>query len=215
MKRIGILGGTFDPIHYGHLRPMEQAGKLLQLDELRLMPNHIPPHKAGTHATLAQRLAMLEQAIETRSTFALELIELNREKPSYTVDTLCELRASHPNDALFFLMGTDSFCQLNRWHCWEKLLPLANLVVTQRPGDTFPRSGEMADYYDQHARNTQTVDLAGGIYRLMTDTYDISSTQIRQAISTRQHNWHSNLPSNVAQYIVNHHIYHNYSLEDE
>lgn len=215
MKRIGLLGGTFDPIHYGHLCPMEQVGQWLQLDELRLMPNHIPPHKAGTHATLAQRLAMCERAIETRPAFALELIELKREKPSYTVETLSELRARHPDDALFFLMGTDSFCHLNRWYRWEALRPLANIVVTQRPGDQFPSSGEMADYYNQHARDAQTVELAGGIYRLMTDTYDISSTQIRQAISTGQHNWHSKLPSNVAQYIVNHHIYHNYSSEHE
>lgn len=207
MRRIGLLGGTFDPIHYGHLHPAEQAAELLNLDELRLLPNAIPPHKPGTHATQAQRLTMLQLAVANRPRFTLDLRELARKQTSYTVDTLRELRSAYPDDALFFLMGTDSFASLNRWHRWQELLPLANLVINQRPGGSFPQSGEMADYYQAHAHGLDGISRAGGIYRLQTDVHAISSTQIRQHIAMQQQGWQTLLPETVAAYITQQQLY--------
>lgn len=207
MRLIGLLGGTFDPIHYGHLKPALQACELLAMDEIRILPNHIPPHKMGTHASLGHRLAMLRLAIAEHPEFILDLRETRRDKPSYTVDTLAELREENPHAALCFIMGTDSFLSLDSWHRWQELLPLANIVVTQRPGEAFPQQGTMGRYFQQHVRTPQQLSQAGGIFRLQTDMLDISSTLIREAIGADSGRWQQQMPPAVAGYIQQHRLY--------
>tara|TARA_R110002020_G_scaffold187161_3_gene385360 strand:+ start:15016 stop:15681 length:666 start_codon:yes stop_codon:yes gene_type:complete len=133
-RRIGLLGGTFDPVHYGHLRGALEVRDSLQLDELRLIPSARPPHRDRPGADAAQRLAMVRLAVGEHSGFLVDDRELLRDRPSYTVETLESLRDELGNTVtLFMILGWDAFCGLPNWHRWEELLQLASLVVLQRP----------------------------------------------------------------------------------
>ena len=131
---IGILGGTFDPIHIGHLRPAIEARGALGLAEVRLLPNHIPPHRANPLCSSEQRLAMVRLAAADNPGFVVDERELRRDTPSWTIDTLVELRSELPDTPLCFLMGMDSLLGLPGWHRWQELLDYAHLVVSCRPG---------------------------------------------------------------------------------
>jgi nicotinate-nucleotide adenylyltransferase len=138
-RRIGLLGGTFDPIHHGHLRSALEACEWLVLDELRLIPSARPPHRDQPGATADQRLAMARLALDDQmglpqTGLAVDDRELHRARPSYTVDTLESLRAEMGHEVcLYLIVGWDAFCGLPSWHRWEELLGLASLVVLQRP----------------------------------------------------------------------------------
>jgi nicotinate-nucleotide adenylyltransferase len=137
-KRVGLMGGTFDPIHFGHLRGALEAGECLGLDELRLIPNARPPHRGIPGATAQQRLDMVRLALDEgnagRNDIRVDDRELSRDRPSYSVETLESLR-SDLGDAvtLYMILGWDAFGGLPGWHRWEELLGLCNLVVLQRP----------------------------------------------------------------------------------
>ncbi|GGI99261.1 nicotinate-nucleotide adenylyltransferase [Halopseudomonas pertucinogena] len=132
--RVGILGGTFDPIHFGHLRSAVEVREYLKLDELRLVPNATPPHRDRPGATAQQRLEMVCLATEFDDQLLVDDCELKRERPSYTVETLEALRAELGCEAsLFLIVGWDAFCGLPGWYRWTSLLELASLVVLQRP----------------------------------------------------------------------------------
>ena len=133
-KRIGLLGGTFDPVHFGHLRSAVEVRERLQLDELRLIPSARPPHRDVPGASADQRLAMVQLAVGKGGGLHVDDRELCREKPSYTLDTLESLRAELGREvALFMVLGWDAFCGLPSWHRWQELLGLAHIVVLQRP----------------------------------------------------------------------------------
>ncbi len=133
-RKIGLLGGTFDPVHFGHLRSAVEVREQLQLDELRLIPNARPPHREVPGANADQRLAMVQLAVGESSGLRVDDCELRRTKPSYTVDTLEKLRAELGSEVvLFMVLGWDAFCGLPSWHRWEELLSLAHIVVLQRP----------------------------------------------------------------------------------
>lgn len=132
--RIGLLGGTFDPIHFGHLRSAVEVRECLALDELRLVPNAQPPHRDRPAATAQQRLEMVCLATASDDQLLVDDCELRRERPSYTVETLEALRAELGAEAtLFLIVGWDAFSGLPSWHRWESILSLASLVVLQRP----------------------------------------------------------------------------------
>jgi nicotinate-nucleotide adenylyltransferase len=134
MKPIAILGGTFDPVHLGHLRVAWEASEALDA-EVRLMPAHVPPHRPAPLASAAQRVRMLEAALGGQSRLTLDTRELRRSGASYTFDTLCELRAELPRDqALILLLGADAFAGLPTWHRWRELFDHAHIVVLTRPG---------------------------------------------------------------------------------
>lgn len=136
---IGILGGTFDPIHFGHLRPALEIVQQLGLRELRLIPSRVPPHRPSPQAPARHRLAMVERAIAGVPGFRVDTRELERRGPSFTVDTLRDLRRElRPECALLLLMGMDAFLGLHRWDRWEEIPTLAHLVVAHRPGSTPP-----------------------------------------------------------------------------
>ena len=134
MKKVGILGGTFNPPHIGHLMMANEAYHTLQLDEVRFMPNAIPPHKEADGATDEQRQKMVELAIEDVPYFALELFELERGGLSYTCDTMEALTKREPDVEFYFIIGGDSIDSLHKWYCIDKLVQYVQFVGLNRPG---------------------------------------------------------------------------------
>ena len=134
VKRIGVLGGTFDPIHIGHLRGAIEVAEQFALDQLRLLPNARPPHRGAPQVAAADRLAMVACAVADVPLLQVDDRELRRDAPSYSIDTLESLRAELASeDQLFLLLGWDAFCGLPTWHRWEALLDHCHILVLQRP----------------------------------------------------------------------------------
>lgn len=139
-KRIGILGGTFDPLHIGHLIAAERVYDELRLDEIWFMVSHIPPHKLDHPPTPARhRVEMVRRAIAPYPEFKLNLIELEREGPSYTIDTMETLMAKYPTYQFYFIMGADMVVYLPNWHRYADLLEKVPIVALKRPGFQLPR----------------------------------------------------------------------------
>lgn len=133
-RRIGVLGGTFDPVHIGHLRGALEVAETLALDELRLTPSARPPHRDKPQVSAKDRLAMVECAVAGVAPLVVDARELQRNKPSYTIDTLELMRAELAvSDQVFLLLGWDAFCGLPTWHRWEELLQHCHILVLQRP----------------------------------------------------------------------------------
>ncbi|MGV8843899.1 MAG: nicotinate-nucleotide adenylyltransferase [Pseudomonas sp.] len=134
VRRIGILGGTFNPIHIGHLRGALEVAEQFGLDEVRLLPNALPPHREAPRVAASHRLAMVACAVAGEPALRVDDRELKRDKPSYSIDTLESLRAElAEHDQLFMLLGWDAFCGLPTWHRWEELLEHCHILVLQRP----------------------------------------------------------------------------------
>jgi len=209
MRRlVGYFGGTFDPVHLGHLRLALELRQQLPLDELHLLPCHLPPHRPEPGATSAQRVAMLELALTECPELRLDCRELKRNRPSYTFDTLTELRAELGSDtSLVFCMGADSFAQLHTWHRWRELLDLAHLLVVARPGWSLPDEGPQADLL---AKCGELSDLhaaaAGNLVLAATRLLPISATEIRQLIAQGLSPQFL-LPDAVWRYIQTHGLY--------
>ena len=133
-RRIGLLGGTFDPIHIGHLRAALEVAEQFALDELRLIPSARPPHRGTPQVGAQQRLDMVRLAVADVAPLAVDDRELWRDKPSWTIDTLESLRAELGGDVqLLLLVGWDAFCGLPTWHRWQELLDHCHILVLQRP----------------------------------------------------------------------------------
>lgn len=173
-KGLGILGGTFDPIHIGHLRLAEAVYNHLPLEQIVFMPALIPPHKLGQdYAPAAQRYAMTELAIQGYPQFTVSDLELRRQGVSYTVDTLRELKQLYPQRPLYFIIGADSLGQLHTWHEIETMLQLATFVAAGRPG----YEGVL-----EVVRRQLGEAAVSRILLLHTPEYDISSTAIRAGL---------------------------------
>lgn len=208
-KRIGILGGTFDPIHYGHLRSALDAQIQLKLDEVRFIPCHIPPHKASEAISSSeQRSSMTELAISDQTSFVLDPRELEKEAPSYTYETLASLRQEFPDAALFFIMGMDSLLTLHTWHRWEDLLTLANLVVAKRPGSKLKTANQqVAELLSSKTeKDLSDGSSQGSIFILETLELEISSTDIRSLVGLEQPIRYL-LPDSVVDYIHSQQLY--------
>lgn len=203
---IGVLGGTFDPIHYGHLRPAIEAVERLGLAELRLMPAYAPPLRAAPVASPAERLRMVELAIEGRPGLSTDDRELRRGGPSYSVLSLQELRAALGTTPLCLLIGTDQLRGFERWSHWQEIPRLAHLVVLARPGVAAPA-------WPAWVREIETADLAelrrrpaGRLVFLAVSPQDISSTVIRERLARGQ-SIDGLVPEAVREYIDTHAIY--------
>jgi nicotinate-nucleotide adenylyltransferase len=184
VTRIGILGGTFDPVHFGHLRPALDVAEQLNLDHVRLIPCSVPPHRTQPQATAQQRLTMLQLAIKNNPRFIVDDRELQREGPSYTVDTLKSLRGEFPDTALYLILGTDAFLGLPSWHQWSQIIELAHIVVMQRPDEKLDIPEEFKQWYQQHlAKENKQTELAGSIWPVNVMQLAISATFIRQQIT--------------------------------
>lgn len=202
-KAIGLLGGTFDPIHVGHLRPAIALLERLNLSEVRLIPNYIPPHKVTPDSSPEHRLAMVKLAASQTPGLVVDERELSRDSPSYTLDTLKELKAELPNTPLCFLMGMDSLCQLDQWHGWQQLLDYAHLVVSHRPGWQPDFNANIQALVQAHATTDPqrlSHQLSGCIYLFDSPQLDISSTQIRNCVK-EGNNPQYLLPEAVLNYI--------------
>lgn len=186
MNPIGIFGGTFDPIHYGHLRTAFELLQALKLSEVRFMPAGKPPHRAAPHADAALRLEMVKRATEGQPGFIVDDRELQREGPSYSVDTLMALRAEYSTRSLCLIVGMDAFLSLPKWYHWREILQLAHIVVAHRPGWRAPDMGPLGELLVD--RGTGRVgDLhesrSGGIYIHAVTQLEISSSSIRGLIA--------------------------------
>ena len=187
MHPIGIFGGTFDPIHYGHLRSAFELLQALRLSEVRFMPAGDPPHRDITIASPEQRLSMVRAAIGQQPGFNVDDRELRRAGPSYSVDTLTELRAEMPDRSLCLLVGMDAFLGLPKWHRWQDILSLAHLVVAHRPGWRAPTMGPLGELLVD-AGTGRVDDLheakAGRIFIHAVTQLEISSTEVRNLIAS-------------------------------
>ena len=213
-KAIGILGGTFDPIHYGHLRLAEEMLELAQLQRILFIPPGTPPHRDAPHVSAQHRSAMVRLAIADQAAFVLDEREVGRTSPCYTVDTLRELRAElGATQALCLLMGGDAFLQLHTWHEWEKLFELAHIVVGYRPGFTLQERissspEKLRAHYQQRLCTADALSLqpAGVIAELAIPKLEISATLIRSRVAENRSIRYL-LPNAVTDYIHQHHLY--------
>jgi nicotinate-nucleotide adenylyltransferase len=204
---IGILGGTFDPIHLAHLRLGEELADALALSQVRFIPASIPPHRATPRVTAAHRLHMTQLACAANTRFVVDDRECRRSGPSYTVDTLLELRAELGAQAvLCLLMGVDAFLALTTWSRWEQLFELAHMVIAHRPGfgvELSALSGPLAREFETRsaAAASQLQQSSAGLIWLQPVTpLDISATAIRTAIR-EQRSPRYLIPDSVLDYI--------------
>lgn len=184
---IGIYGGTFDPIHYGHLRTALEVKQAVGLDQVRFIPCHIPPHRATPGATSAQRLALLHAAlVNAEPGFRIDSRELERPGPSYMVDTLASIRAEIGAEPLGLIVGLDAFLNLHRWHRWRDLFTLAHVLVMRRPGPALNPPEELAQELGQRAMADPALlhtQPAGAIHFIEVSQLDISATRIRAELA--------------------------------
>lgn len=207
------FGGTFDPIHYGHLKSVESLATLTGLQKVTLLPNNVPPHRPQPEASPAQRVAMIELAIAGNPLFDVDLREMRRSTPSFTIETLAELRAERgPLQPLAFIIGQDSLLTLPGWHRWQDLLSLCHLLVCQRPGYSSEMpSPAQQQWLEQHLTHQPEIlrsQPAGKILIAATPLVAISATEIRE----RRHQNRSDadlLPPEVSQYIDREGLYRN------
>ena len=184
---IGIFGGTFDPIHYGHIKPALCVKQALNLSQLRFVLNRFPPHREEPWLSVQQRLFLLKCALKNHPDIIIDQRELNRDGPSYMVDTLRSIKADFPDEGLCLIIGMDAFYGLTSWHQWQSIFDLCHLVVTTRPGfDKTAIADHMSaeDYQFLASKMTQDVKAltpreTGKILLQSVPQLDISSTQIR------------------------------------
>ncbi|WP_286258842.1 nicotinate-nucleotide adenylyltransferase [Pseudoalteromonas apostichopi] len=206
---IAIFGGTFDPIHLGHINMAQQCVQQCQLDTLYFMPCAIPAHKAKPGISDEHRINMLKLAIENNPHFAIDYRELNREGASYSLLSLKELRAENPSSPIMFLIGMDSFNSLDKWFKWQEIVELCHIVVYQRPSQHCQVSGELA-VYKENAFTEQLSQLqqthAGKLFFLDGLQVNAASSEIRKKLHLND-NIAELLPTTVSQYIAQHHLY--------
>lgn len=181
--RLGLFGGTFDPVHFGHLRAALELAEGAALDRVRLVPNHRPVHRGPTAASTADRLAMLGLAVEDVACLEIDPREALRDGPSYTVDTLEAIAAESPRATLVFFLGMDAFSGFPGWHRPERILELANLVVIDRPGaELSAEAGALLEARRASAGPCIVDGRAGAIERRDITQLEISATRIRETV---------------------------------
>lgn len=209
MSPIGIFGGTFDPIHYGHLRTAFEMLQALQFAEVRFVPSGDPPHRGQTYAPASLRLEMVRAATANEARFVVDDCELHRDGPSYTVDTLVAMREQQPDASLSLILGMDAFLGLTSWHRWEHILDFAHIVVAHRPGWRAPDIGPLGKLISEHGTH-RIDDLhehgSNHIYIHAVTQLEISSTEIRDLVMAGR-DPRFLMPDVVRDVIVNSHCY--------
>ncbi|WP_394752731.1 nicotinate-nucleotide adenylyltransferase [Crenothrix sp.] len=180
---IGIFGGTFDPIHYGHLRAALEVKEIFNLTQVRLIPSAQPPHRVQPIASAAMRLHLLKLGISDQPSFVADDRELKRAGRSYMIDTLHSLRQDFPTQSLLLFMGSDAFNTLATWYCWQDLFTYAHIVVLTRPGFV----SQTLDDFFMARLTTESQELkeqqAGRLFFQSVTQLDISASAIRQLIA--------------------------------
>lgn len=214
IRALGLLGGTFDPVHEGHLAIARAVGARLGLNQVRLVPAHTPVHRPAPQAAAGHRLAMLRLAVAPYPELAVDTSEFDSPRQNYTLWTLQSLRAELPDVALLWIVGEDAFAQLPAWYRWRELFDMAHFVVIGRAGEgpsgTLPEglqtavSSRITD--DERALTSKP---AGLVYRLTLPPQPASSTRIRAALAAgRVDDAAGLLPAAVLAYIARHSLYH-------
>lgn len=193
---IGVYGGSFDPIHHGHLRSALEVKQYLSLSELRLMPSGNPPHRDKAQVSGEHRLAMLKLAVANTAGLVIDRRELERDQPSYTIDTLESLQREMPYAALTLVIGMDQFSAFDTWHRWQELLQRVQVAVMERPGEPVSESAQ------------QILDGEFGqrIHIIKVTQLEISSSRIRAELE-QQRDIQFLLPLAVRNYILQHGLY--------
>jgi len=197
--RLGILGGTFDPVHVGHLALAEAARTAFGLARVLFIPAAVPPHKPGGAVAAAEdRLAMVRRAVDAAPYFAVSEVELERQGPSYTVDTLANLQQRHPGAELYFITGADEVLALDTWHDPQRLLQLARFIAATRPGFDLSRLAQLESRLGPVAR--------GRLLPLEWLELGLSSTDLRRLLSEGRSVRYL-VPERVAEYIEERRLY--------
>ena len=200
---IGVFGGTFDPVHNGHLLTVEAVAKAMSLERVLFVPNRQPPHRARPWLDTPVRVQLLQLALQPFPLFELECCELDRSGPSYMVDTLAELQTRYAGQTLCLILGMDALLGFNRWHCWPQILQRCHLLVTQRPGFVL-QAAQLDEQLRKHLcqeKSELAMQPGGKILLQSVPQLAISSTQIRQRLQTGQDasEW---LPENVYKHLL-------------
>ncbi|MGR8981483.1 MAG: nicotinate-nucleotide adenylyltransferase [Gammaproteobacteria bacterium] len=203
---IGLFGGTFDPVHYGHLRSALEVKDLFNLDEVRLIPSSVPPHRAQPAASANQRLEMLELAVRNQPGLTIDTREVEREGNSYMADTLRSLRNDFPDQSLILFIGCDAFNGLTTWHHWRRLFDYAHIVCMTRPGFTIDALTGFLKARSTHEIEQLEQSPAGKLFFQKVTQLDISSTAIRKMIAEKRNPGYL-LPEAVIAYIYDHKLY--------
>jgi nicotinate-nucleotide adenylyltransferase len=209
VRRVGILGGTFDPVHIGHLRGALEVAELFALDEVRLIPSARPPHRDAPQVSAEDRLAMVRRAVEGVPGLTVDDRELRRERPSYTIDTLESLRSElAADDPLFLVLGWDAFCGLPSWHRWEELLLHCHLLVLQRPDADVEAPDALRNLLAARSvSDPQALCGPGGQIAFVWQTpLEISATQLRERLAQGR-SIRFLVPDAVLAYIQAHGLY--------
>ena len=212
MQLIGLLGGTFNPIHNGHLRLAQELAEALNFNEVRFIPSAQPPHKAVPEVSAQHRAAMVQLAITDNPLFKLDTRELARSGASYTIDTLISLQEELGGSvALCLVMGSDAFSKLNTWHRWQALLDYCHIILVQRP--TSATQAQLAEelsvlLHDHYTENVSDLadENAGYIHMQKITALDITSTNIRAQLEASFSPRYL-MPDNVLDYIKNNKLY--------
>ena len=215
-KAIGILGGTFNPVHFGHLRMAQELANTLNFDEIRFIPAAKPPHKNTPSISTEHRAAMLRLAIADNPIFKFDGRELQRDGVSYSIDTLENLRDELGTQAsITLLMGSDAFTKFDTWHRWQEIIQLCHIAIVQRlqvqkpplENTTLSKALEtfLHNHYSEHSDDLHTSP-AGVITMRQITALDISSTVIREAIE-QDYSARYLTPDSVLEYIQTHQLY--------
>jgi nicotinate-nucleotide adenylyltransferase len=205
---IGLFGGTFDPIHTGHLRTAWEILQSLELAEIRFIPCYLPPHRHQPAADAIHRLEMVKLATAGISGFSVDDREIRRTGPSYTVDTLRSLTRELPEHSLCLILGTDAFMSFMEWHSWEEIIKLANVVVMHRPGhqDAYVATPLKNAFTIVTDKDQLRASKAGALFFQPVTPLAISGTAIREEIA--QYGCAPFLlPNSVSEYIKTHNLY--------
>jgi nicotinate-nucleotide adenylyltransferase len=206
---LGIYGGTFDPIHNGHCHVMRSCLPLLSWERFLVIPSHIPPLKPHATASKQDRVAMLKLAIkEFAGKVTLDARELQREGPSYTIDTVKSLQQDYPGEIPVIIFGDDVFASLPEWQHWEDLIKHCHLIIINRRHDTpyHPALREHITSREVSDITTFTQHPGGKLFFLQVPTVDLSSTELRDKLATHQ-SIANLVPNTVNQYISKHRLY--------
>lgn len=212
MQAIGILGGTFDPIHFGHLRLAQELVEALALEEVRFIPAARPPHRTEPGGAALHRAEMVRLAISDNPRFSIDMREFERAGPSYMFDTLTSLRGELGAEmTLYLMLGADAFLTLSTWHRWQELFDLAHIVVAHRPGHVLDTSNAMMcpalrNEWRRRFCESRPESVAGHILTRKIAALDISSSTIRKTL-LQGHSPRYLLPEAVLSYILAHQLY--------
>lgn len=207
---LGLLGGTFDPVHKAHLALAHAAMDGLGLAAVRWIPSGVPGHRAAPATPVAHRLAMLERALQGEARFTLDALDARASTPTYTIDTLRRLRAELGADKpLVFIIGADQLAALDTWREWKKLFELAHFAVAERPGYAIASEqlpAAVAEELAHRARVPLEGHAAGGLFRFAMPAMDISASAIRATLAQGR-DASILLPQGILDYIRQHHLY--------